>query len=166
MPQVFVGIGSNIEREKNILAGVDDLRRRFGELTLSTVYESEAVGFDGNNFYNMVAAFNSNESVETISEALHEIEDAHGRTREGPRFSSRTLDIDLLLYGDTIMQQGKLVLPREEITKNAFVLCPMAELAPALPHPLLNQSYAELWAAFDKQKQPLWPVSMAFSTVQ
>jgi 2-amino-4-hydroxy-6-hydroxymethyldihydropteridine diphosphokinase len=162
MPRVFVGIGSNIEREKNIRAGVADLRRHFGELSLSTVYESEAVGFDGNNFYNLVAAFNSEESVEVINQTLHEIEDAHGRTREGPRFSSRTLDIDLLLYGDLVLQQGKLDLPRDEITKNAFVLCPMAELAPTLRHPLLNKSYAELWATFDQQKQPLWPVEVDF----
>ncbi len=162
MPQVFVGIGSNIEREKNIRGGVADLRRRFGELSLSSVYESEAVGFDGNNFYNMVAAFDSDEGVEAITQALHEIEDAHGRTREGPRFSSRTLDIDLLLYGDLVLQQGKLELPRDEITKNAFVLCPMAELAPALQHPRLKKSYADLWAGFDKQKQPLWPVSIVF----
>ncbi len=162
MPRVFVGIGSNIERERHIRDGVADLRRHFGELTLSTVYESEAVGFDGNNFYNLVAAFDSDESVEAINDALHEIEDANGRTREGPRFSSRTLDIDLLLYGDTVLQQGKLELPRDEITKNAFVLRPMAELAPELRHPLLNKSYAELWAAFDKQKQPLWPVAVEF----
>ncbi len=162
MPQVFVGIGSNIEREKNIRGGVADLRRRFGELSLSTVYESEAVGFDGNNFYNMVAAFDSDEGVEAITKALHEIEDAHGRTREGPRFSSRTLDIDLLLYGDLVLQQGKLELPRDEITKNAFVLRPMAELVPELRHPVLEQNYSELWQAFDKQKQPLWPVSVDF----
>jgi 2-amino-4-hydroxy-6-hydroxymethyldihydropteridine diphosphokinase len=164
MPRVFVGIGSNIEREENIRAGVADLRRRFGELSLSTVYESEAVGFDGNNFYNMVAAFDSDEDVAAINQALHEIEDAHGRTREGPRFSSRTLDIDLLLYGDRVMQQGKLVLPRDEITRNAFVLCPMAELAPELRHPVLDKSYAELWRVFDKQKQPLWPAQIEFLT--
>lgn len=162
MPKVFVGIGSNIEREMNIRGGVADLRQRFGELQLSTVYESEAVGFAGSNFYNLVAAFDSDEGVQAVSDALHEIEDAHGRTREGPRFASRTLDIDLLLYGDMVLQQGKLELPRDEITKNAFVLCPLAELAPDLQHPLLNKSYAELWAAFDKAKQPLWQVAFEF----
>jgi len=162
MPRIFVGIGSNIEREANIRGGVADLHQRFGELQLSTVYESEAVGFDGGNFYNLVAGFDSDEGVQAVSDALHEIEDAHGRTREGPRFASRTLDIDLLLYGDLVLQQGKLELPRDEITKNAFVLCPLAELAPELQHPLLNKSYAELWAAFDKRKQPLWPVAFEF----
>lgn len=162
MPRVFVGIGSNIDREQNILGGVTDLHRRFGELSLSTVYESAAVGFDGSNFYNLVAAFDSEEEVAAITAALHEIEDNHGRTREGPRFSSRTLDIDLLLYGDLVLQQGKLELPRDEITKNAFVLRPLAELAPRLQHPLLNKSYAELWDAFDQQKQPLRSVAFDF----
>lgn len=162
MPRVFVGIGSNIDREQNIRGGVTDLHRRFGELSLSTVYESAAVGFDGSNFYNLVAAFDSEEKVAAITAALHEIEDNHGRTREGPRFSSRTLDIDLLLYGDLVLQQGKLELPRDEITKNAFVLRPLAELAPRLQHPLLNKSYAELWDAFDQQKQPLRSVAFDF----
>jgi len=162
MPRIFVGIGSNIEREANIRGGVADLRQRFGELLLSTVYESEAVGFDGGNFYNLVAAFDTEETVQAVSDALHEIEDAHGRTREGPRFASRTLDIDLLLYDNLVLQQGKLELPRDEITKNAFVLRPLAELAPELQHPLLNKSYAELWAVFDKAKQPLLPIAFEF----
>ena len=158
MARVYVSIGSNIEREANIRGGVADLQERFGELTLSPVYESEAVGFDGDNFYNLVAAFDTGLDVLEVARVLREIEDAHGRTREGPRFSSRTLDIDMLLYDELLLQQGKLELPREEITKNAFVLWPLAEIAPELEHPVLHQTYAELWAAFDKEKQPLWPV--------
>jgi 2-amino-4-hydroxy-6-hydroxymethyldihydropteridine diphosphokinase len=162
MARVYVSIGSNIDREANIRGGVADLQERFGELTLSSVYESEAVGFDGDNFYNLVAAFNTGLDVLEVAWALREIEDAHGRTREGPRFSSRTLDIDMLLYDELLLQQGKLELPREEITKNAFVLWPLAEIAPELEHPVLHQTYAELWAAFDKDKQSLWPVEFKF----
>lgn len=162
MARVYVSIGSNIDRGENIRGGVADLRAHFGELTLSTVYESESVGFDGDNFYNLVAAFDTAEAVLAVARALHEIENAHGRTREGPRFSSRTLDIDMLLYDDLVMHKGKLELPRDEITKNAFVLWPLAEIAPELKHPVLKQTYAELWTAFDKDKQPLWPVSFEF----
>lgn len=162
MARVYVSIGSNIEREANIRGGVADLRERFGELTLSSVYESEAVGFDGDNFYNLVAAFDTGLAVLEVARVLREIEDAHGRTREGPRFSSRTLDIDMLLYDELLLQQGKLELPREEITKNAFVLWPLAEIAPELKHPVLQQTYAELWDAFDKDKQTLWPVAFEF----
>lgn len=162
MARVYVSIGSNINRDENIRGGVADLQTRYGELTLSAVYESESVGFDGDNFYNLVAAFDTDEGVDEVASVLHEIENAHGRTREGPRFSSRTLDIDMLLYDDLVLQEGKLELPRDEITKNAFVLWPLAEIAPELKHPTLNKSYAELWAAFDKDKQPLWPVEFEF----
>lgn len=162
MARVYVSIGSNIERDANIRGGVRDLQKYFGELALSRVYESESVGFDGDNFFNLVAAFDTDEDVLTVARILHDIENDHGRTREGPRFSSRTLDIDMLLYDNAVLQEGKLELPRDEITKNAFVLWPLAEIAPQLKHPVLHKSYAELWDAFDKNKQPLWPVEFEF----
>ncbi|MCW8918748.1 MAG: 2-amino-4-hydroxy-6-hydroxymethyldihydropteridine diphosphokinase [Gammaproteobacteria bacterium] len=162
MARVYLGIGSNIERERNIRGGVADLKGIFGTLTLSRVFESEPVGFSGDNFYNLVVAFDTEMPVEALSQTLHQIEAAHGRTREGPRLSSRTLDIDLLLYGDVVMREGRFELPRGEITQNAFVLWPLAEIAPDREHPLLHQRYAELWAAFDQARQPLWPVPFAW----
>lgn len=162
MARVYVSIGSNIDREINIRGGVADLRTHFGELILSQVYESASVGFDGDNFYNLVAAFDTDKDVLEVARTLHAIEDEHGRTREGPRFSSRTLDIDMLLYNDLVIKEGKLELPRDEITKNAFVLWPLAEIAPQLEHPVLKQPYAALWEAFDKAKQPLWPIPFAW----
>ena len=162
MARVYVSIGSNIDRDANIRGGVADLQACFGELDLSLVYESESVGFDGDNFFNLVAAFDTDRDVLEVAGVLREIENDHGRTREGPRFSSRTLDIDMLLYDDVVMKEGKLELPRGEITRNAFVLWPLAEIAPDLKHPVLHKTYAELWAAFDKGKQPLWPVEFEF----
>ncbi|MBE0510623.1 MAG: 2-amino-4-hydroxy-6-hydroxymethyldihydropteridine diphosphokinase [Chromatiales bacterium] len=162
MARVYLSIGSNIEPETHIRSGVSALRAQFGQVELSSVYESAAVGFDGDNFYNLVAAIQTNMSLAELAEQLRAIEDAHDRSRAGPRFSSRTLDIDILLYDDLVINEGKLVLPREEITKNAFVLWPLAEVAPTLQHPVLKQSYAELWAAYDKDSQPLWPVEFDF----
>lgn len=158
MTRVYLSIGSNIDRDENIRGGVADLKKIFGAVDLSRVYESESVGFDGDNFYNLVAAINTDMPVEQVSKTVHEIEADHGRTREGPRFSSRTLDIDLLTYDDLVTSENGLQLPRDEITKNAFVLWPLAEIAAEEKHPVLNQSYGDMWNSFDKDKQSLWPV--------
>jgi len=162
MARVYVSIGSNIEREHNIRAGVADLDVCFGPLLLSSVYESEAVGFAGDSFYNLVAGFDTALTPLQVAAELRAIEERHGRMRDGPRFSSRTLDIDLLLYDDLILHEGKLQIPRDEITRNAFVLWPLAEIAAQLRHPQLGVSYGALWEAFDKQSQPLWPVTFEF----
>ena len=162
MTKIYISLGSNIDRERNTLAGISALRERFGELELSSVYESEAVGFEGDPFYNMVIACEVGEDVHTINRTLAEIEDAHGRDRSGPRFSSRTLDLDLLLYGDLVLDESGLRLPREEILKNAFVLWPLAEVAPDLVHPTAGRTCAELWADFDKSRENLAPIEFDF----
>jgi len=162
MAKIYISLGSNIERDRNTREGIRALRERFGELELSSVYESEAVGFEGDAFYNMVIACEVSEEVLAANRVLAEIEDAHGRDRSGPRFSSRTLDLDLLLYDDRVLDEKGLKLPREEILKNAFVLWPLAEIAPGLVHPLAGKTYAELWADFDKSKENLAPIEFQF----
>lgn len=163
MARVYISIGSNIERDNNIRAAIADLRAHYGRdsLLISSVYESEAVGFAGDNFYNLVVGLDTDEGVEQVSRQLRLIEDRHGRTRTGPRFSARTLDLDLLTYDDLILKEGGFDIPREEITKNAFVLWPLAEIAAQERHPELGQSYAELWAAYDKSHQQLWVIPLA-----
>lgn len=138
------------------------MRETFGELELSSVYQSEAVGFDGDDFYNLVAAFDTEVDVKTISQQLHQIEDKNGRDRSGPRFSSRTLDLDLLVYDDLVTDADGLEIPRGEILENAFVLWPLAEIAGDLKHPVSGKTYTELWQAFDKSKEKLYPVEFEF----
>ncbi|GGO86413.1 2-amino-4-hydroxy-6-hydroxymethyldihydropteridine diphosphokinase [Marinobacterium nitratireducens] len=158
MARVYVGIGSNIERARHVTAALDALADAFGELRVSTVFESEAVGFDGSPFYNLVAGFDTALGVGELSRTLKTIEDRNGRCRQGPKFSGRTLDIDILTYDDLSGSHDGIELPRAEILKNAFVLQPLAEIAPQERHPVDGRSYAELWDAYDKQKQRLWPV--------
>lgn len=158
MPQVYLSLGSNIERERHIAAALAELEQRFGPLTVSSVYESAAVGFAGDNFYNLVVGFETTAEVPAIVEALREIEARHGRVRGGERFSARTLDIDLLLYGDRVGEVGGVALPRAEITRYAFVLGPLAEIAGDHVHPSLGQRFAALWEGFDRASQPLWRV--------
>ena len=162
MAWVYISLGSNIDREALTRAGVDALRKQYGELLLSSVYESEAVGFVGENFYNMVIALQTHDDVRTVAQTLHAIEDEHGRDRTGPRFSSRTLDLDLLLYDDLVVDEEKLQIPRDEILQRAFVLWPMAEVAADLIHPTEGKTYAELWDAFDKNKEKLEPIKFSF----
>jgi len=162
MAWVYISLGSNIDREALTRAGVAALRERYGELVLSSVYESEAVGFDGENFYNMVIALQTDDDVHKVAQTLRDIEDDHGRDRTGPRFSSRTLDLDLLLYDDLILHEKKLQIPRDEILQRAFVLWPMAEVAADLMHPQANKTYASLWNEFDKEKEKLEPIPFTF----
>jgi len=162
MATIYISLGSNINREENTRAGIVALKQAFGDLTMSSVYESEAVGFDGDAFYNMVIACEVSTPVHDTNQILRDIEDANGRDRSGPKFSSRTLDLDLLLYDDLILDENGLKLPRGEILNNAFVLWPLAEIAPQLIHPEVDASYAELWAAFDKSKEALYPIDFVF----
>jgi len=162
MPTIYISLGSNIDREQNTRSGVQALRDAFGKLELSSVYESEAVGFEGDAFYNMVIACSVDAPVMQVNRILRDIEDTYGRDRSGPKFSSRTLDLDLLLYDDLVIEQDGLVLPRGEILKNAFVLWPLAEIAPDLVHPVAGKRYAELWGEFDKSRESLHPIEFEF----
>lgn len=162
MAQVYLSIGTNINREENIENGVSAIERLFGPLTLSSLFESEAVGFDGSPFFNMVIGFDTSFSLEALHDKLREIEFTFGRDLHAKKFSPRTLDIDILLYDDLIISEPAQ-LPRDEILFNAFVLCPLAEVAEELVHPIEKQSYQLLWQNFDKTKQPLTKIPFTWT---
>jgi len=162
MARVYVSIGSNIDREQNIDAALRELSAAYRELERSSVYESDAVGFDSAPFYNLVVGFRTDESPRAIQDSLHAIENRHGRLRTAA-LSARTLDLDLLLYDDLVMSEGKLVLPRNDIDRYAFVLAPLAEIAGSVRHPVTGISYADMWTAFDDSQQALMRVDWPFA---
>lgn len=162
MTAVFLGLGSNIERERYLTAGLDALQRLLGDLSLSSVYDGAAIGFDGQPFLNMVVAGDTAVPLDEFSRQLRAIEMAHGRSATTTRFSARQLDIDILTFGDAVGVHHGITLPREEILQNAFVLRPLAELAPQGMHPVVRRSYGQLWAEYDKQKQPLARVDFSW----
>ncbi len=159
MARVFLSVGSNIRREQYVRSGLDALSEAFGELSVSSVYESEAVGFRGDAFYNLVVGLDTALPLTALYQQLRAIEHDHDRRRDAVKFSSRTLDIDILTYDDFVGGFEGGSLPRGEITENAFVLWPLAELEPQRRHPQLNISYGQLWQQFDRSQQALWPVS-------
>jgi 2-amino-4-hydroxy-6-hydroxymethyldihydropteridine diphosphokinase len=160
MARVYVGIGSNIEPERHIRSALAALRRRFGPLTVSTVYANPAVGFAGDDFFNLVAGFETTLPVRTVAADLRNIEWDHRHRGDGPKLGPRALDLDLLLYDDLILREDGLCIPRYEIVRHAFVLKPLAEVAGDRHHPLLGTTFAELWATFDQSREPLTPVAL------
>jgi len=163
MARLYISLGSNVNRQQYVNTGLIALEALFGELTLSSLFASKAVGFDGAEFYNMVIGASTELSIEQVAKALRDIEFANGRQMNAKKYSPRTLDLDLLLF-DNLILDNPAQIPRVEITENAFVLWPLAEVAPQLKHPILNKSYQHLWQAYDKTKQQLTIVDFTWSS--
>ena len=159
MACVYLGVGSNINREHYIQLALDILAKAFGALTVSSVYRSEAIGFDGDDFYNLVVLIETDQSVAELFKFLRDVEFCHGRPVDATKSSGRTIDLDILSYDDWVGDFEGVQLPRAEILYNAFVLRPLAEIAPQVKHPVDGRTYSELWQNFDKQTQRLSRVS-------
>ena len=161
MTEIFLSLGSNIQRRENISAALNRLEQQFGSLRTSPVYESEPIGFEGENFYNLIVSLESSLALRDISRCLKKIEDDHGRNRNSPKFSARTMDIDIVLYGEQCGMHDGIELPRPELYYNAFVLLPIAELAPQSVDPKTGKTFQELWVQLKENSespQKLWQV--------
>jgi 2-amino-4-hydroxy-6-hydroxymethyldihydropteridine diphosphokinase len=155
MARVYLSLGSNLEPTRYLRAAIDELRARFGALSVSPAYRSKSVGFDGADFVNLAVGLDTDLSPEALNDWLHALEDRHGRRRDVPRYSDRTLDVDIVLYDDLVRQgEGHLDIPRKEL-RHAFVLKPIADIAPQLRHPLTGQTMAALWSSFPADSEPL-----------
>ena len=160
MATVYLGLGSNIDAEKNLRLAVDALRRRYGRLTVSPVYRGAAVGFDGPDFLNLVVAMATEASPFEVLDEIERIHEMAGRRRGPDRYRSRPLDIDLLLYGDTVDPSPLLRLPRRDILEYGFVLRPLADIAPDLVHPVTGRTIGEHLREFDHARHPLTRVDV------
>jgi len=158
MATVYVGLGSNIDPEQNLEFGIAELRRRYGEVDVSAVYRSAAVGFEGEDFLNLVGRFESESEPAEICQVIAAIHKLVGRDRKDGKWESRPLDIDLLLYNDRVMEDPRV--PREDVLEYGFVLRPLAELAPDLTHPVTGRTMLEHWQEFDASRHPLEAVDV------
>jgi len=161
MPTAYISLGSNVNAKENIQAAITALKSQFGPLAISTIYQNKAVGFDGDDFLNLVVGLETDLSIVDFVDVLHRIEAAQGRVRDTAKFAPRTLDMDLLLYGDEIFESPAVTIPRDEITRYAFVLQPLYELAPDYRHPLLNKTISQIWALFDKSNLKMTAIKLS-----
>lgn len=158
---ILISVGSNIQREHYTRQAKAELEAVFNDVVCSSVYESEAVGFNGDAFYNLVVSATTDKPLGEVCRLLKQIEANNGRNHGDKKFCSRTLDLDLLTFDD-LVTESPVELPRDEILYNAFVLLPLAELVPDEQHPVVQQTYSSLWQEFDKSQQRLWPVSFSW----
>jgi len=164
MTRVYAGLGSNVDKEKNIPAGLTTLASHFFPLVISTVYESKPSDFDGANFYNLVVGFDTELSASEVISIFKSIESSAGRMPASQNTSSKiishTLDIDLLLFGDLIQHDDQIDVPRNDIKQHSFVICPLAEIAGDSKHPETGLSFADMWQSFDQGSHQLKPVTL------
>jgi len=153
-----LSLGSNQQPQRHLRAAIDALRARFPGATISPAYRFPAVGFDGPEFVNAAALIHTELDAHSLTAWLHALEARHGRERGGPRYGNRTLDVDIVLFDDKIINEpGGMQIPRDEL-KHAFVLKPLAEIAPELVHPQLQRSIGELWMAHPQHGEAFAPL--------
>ncbi len=155
MPAVYVGAGSNVAPERNMARALQELQRTFPGTRVSPWYRNRAAGFTGDDFINLAAGFDTSLPVRAVLGKLQAIEALCGRPRDAPRWAARSMDLDVLLYGDLVCDEPGLKLPRPDLLKRAYMLGPLAALAPQVVHPTAGVTIAELWRRFDRSVHPL-----------
>jgi 2-amino-4-hydroxy-6-hydroxymethyldihydropteridine diphosphokinase len=160
VPSVFVAAGSNVNPSEHLRIALAEIERIYAPLRVSPAYRNKAVGFDGEDFINLVVAFDTDEPVEQVRERLQAVEAVCGRLRDAPRWAPRTMDLDILLYGDRVNDEPGLVLPRPDLVRRPYMLKPMADLDPDFVHPTLGKTMRELWRDLERENHEMVPVTI------
>jgi 2-amino-4-hydroxy-6-hydroxymethyldihydropteridine diphosphokinase len=161
MPEVFVAAGSNVEPVSNLRLALAELERTHGPLLISPAYRNQAVGFEGVDFINLVVGFETDEDVLQVRQRLQAIEALCGRPLNAPKWAPRSMDLDILLCGDEVRDDPGLVLPRPDLVRRAYMLKPIADIAPDLKHPTLRKTMRELWDVFEGKDHQMTVVQLA-----
>jgi 2-amino-4-hydroxy-6-hydroxymethyldihydropteridine diphosphokinase len=161
MARVYVAAGSNVDPQVNLERALTELARIFGTLRVSPWYRNRAVGFDGPDFINFVFGFDTTLGVHATLARLREVETLCGRPRNAPKWAPRSMDLDVLLYDDLVLEDPELKLPRPDLLVRPFMLRPLADIAPDLRHPTLGHTMSRLWAGFDQPAHELIAVRPA-----
>jgi 2-amino-4-hydroxy-6-hydroxymethyldihydropteridine diphosphokinase len=143
--RTYVALGGNIEPERRLLQAATLLKQHFPGVVFSSCYQNQAVGFDGADFINAAAGFDTTLSLKALAESLHHIEEQCGRQRDDAKWAPRAMDLDILLYGQLIDHGPAVRVPRADLLRRAYMLGPMAELAPTLLHPEARRTLKDLW---------------------
>jgi 2-amino-4-hydroxy-6-hydroxymethyldihydropteridine diphosphokinase len=160
MKDVYVAAGSNVEPEKNLARACQEIANTWPGVRFSQAYRNRSVGFEGPDFINMVLGFRTDDSIESVLARLRDIEILCGRPRNAPKWASRTIDLDVLLFGDRVEKTADYTLPRPDLLKRPYMLGPMAEIASGVKHPLAGITIGELWQEFDRDAHSMSPVNI------
>lgn len=161
MIRVFVAAGSNVDAERNLRLASNELVKSFGKVEFSPAYQNVAAGFEGDDFINFVAAFDTELPVRAVVAELQRIEGLCGRERDAPKWAPRSMDLDILLFGDRVCDEPGLVLPRPDLLRRAYMLGPMADIGGEVIHPLEQRTISDLWQRFDRDAHPLTRIELS-----
>lgn len=160
MTKVFIAAGSNVEPEKNLASACAQILRNWPDAFFSRAYRNAAVGFDGPEFINLVLGFTTDQPLDAVIAQLRDIETRCGRPRLAPKWASRSMDLDVLLFGDRVEKTADYTLPRPDMLKRPYMLGPMAEIAPDVVHPTAGKTIGALWEGFDRDGHAMVPVGI------